>query len=88
MLNYRLTNCEECTTIPALLSDIDCKVTELAKRQYNDIVFGLNNPISRNVMFDLLTYKRILQYKTCNEEWANAYSVEEIAGKVKILIFK
>ena len=46
MLYTRLTNCIDCTTIPALLKDIDCKLTELANDQYNNIVFSLNKYIS------------------------------------------
>lgn len=88
MLTYRLTNCEECTTIPALLADIDCKLTELAKSQYNNIVFALNQYIPSIVILDLLNYKRILQCKTCNADYASCYSVDQIASKVKILIYK
>jgi len=88
MITYRLTNCVDCTTIPVLLTDIDCKLAELARNQYNNIVFGLNHFISPVVMFDLLNYKRILQCKTCNADYANCYSVEQIASKVKILKYK
>ena len=88
MITYRLTNCVECTTIPALLADIDCKVAQLSKILYNDVVFALNSPFPSIVMSDLLNYKRILQYKVCNADYANCYSVEQIAGKVKLLIYK
>jgi hypothetical protein len=88
MISYRLTNCVACTTIPVLLAEIDCKLTELAKSQYNNIVFALNHYIPSNVILDLLNYKRILQCKICNPDYASCYSVEQIAGKVKILIHK
>jgi len=88
MLNPRLTNCVDCTTIPALLSDIDCKMTELAKNQYNNIVFSLGRNIKPDVMSDLLNYKRILQYKYCNSEYADGYTVENIASRIKLLIHK
>jgi hypothetical protein len=88
MITYRLTNCEECTTIPVLLSEIDCKLTDLAKRQYSNIVFDVNKFVPRDVMLDLLNYKRILQFKSCNADYASCYSVEEIASKIKILINK
>lgn len=78
----------ETTTIPALLADIDCKLTEMSKDLYNDIIFALNNPISASVIIDLLNYKRILQYKSCNVEYANDYTVDQIASRVKILIYK
>lgn len=88
MLTYRLTNCIDFATIPSLLVDIDCKIAKLAKDQYNDVVFALNSPISSTAMLDLLTYKRVLQYKACNIDYAKNYSVEQIAGKVRILIYK
>jgi len=88
MLQPRLNNCVNCTTIPVLLSDIDCKLTELAKNEYNNIVFMLNFPVPGNVFFDLLNYKRILTYKMVNENYACKYTVEQIASKVKLLIHK
>lgn len=88
MLSVRLTNCVECTTIPSLLSDIDCKLTEMAKNQYNNITLALNLKINSVAALDLLNYKRILEYKFCNPEYASCYSVESIANRVKILIHK
>jgi len=88
MLNPKLTNCVDCTTIPSLLLQIDCKLKELAQNLYNNIVFALNHKIPSTAIIDLLNYKRILTYKLCNPDYTSCYSVESIAGKVKILIFK
>jgi hypothetical protein len=88
MLSPRLTNCIDCTTIPVLLTDIDCKLTDLAKDQYNNIVFSLNNTIPEVAIGDLLNYKRILTYKFCNPDYASKYTVAMIASKIKILIHK
>jgi hypothetical protein len=88
MLSPRLTNCVECTTISALLSDIDCKLSEMANNYYNNIVFSLNLPAKGVVMLDLLNYKRILTYKLCNEDYALPFTVEMIASRVKLLKFK
>ncbi len=88
MLNPKLTNCVDCATIPSLLSDIDCKIKELAIKQYNNIIYALGYTIPSEAFLDLLNYKRILQYKSCNADYASYYSVEEIAGRVKLLIFK
>jgi len=88
MLSYRLTNCEDCASIPTLLNEIDCKLTELGNGLYSNIVYGLRMYISSYAIADLLHYKRILQYKKCNPEYASCYSVEDIASKVKLLIFK
>jgi len=88
MLSPRLTNCIECTTITALLNDINCKLTEMANNEYNNIVFSLNRCSGGPVIDDLLNYKRILTFKYCNEDYVSCFSVEQIASKVKILIHK
>jgi len=88
MLQPRLTDCVECTTIPALLSDIDCRLTELANNQYNNIVFALNYQLPVTAIGDLLNYKRILTYKFCNPDYAIMFTVKMIASRVKVLIHK
>ena len=88
MISPKLTNCVDCTTIPSLLEDIDCKLTSLAKKEYNNTIFALNYPLQGVLWLDLLSYKRILQYKYCNAEYACDYSIQSIASKIKILINK
>jgi hypothetical protein len=88
MLSPRLSNCVECTTIPVLLHDIDCKLKELAQNEYNNLVFSLNKKTKREVIGDLLNYRRILTFKYCNPDYASCYTVDMIAGKVKLLIHK
>lgn len=85
MLSPRLTNCVECSSISALLSNIDCKLFELSDELYNNTVFILNRPFSGTVMSDLLNYKRILTYKFCNEDYAKNFTVDQIASKVRLL---
>ena len=53
MFTPRLTDCIDCTDITSLLSDIECKVTDIAKDLYNNTIFALNRPISGDIMFDL-----------------------------------
>jgi hypothetical protein len=88
MLSPRLTNCVDCSSIPSLLNDIDCRLTTLANNQYNNIVFSLNKNTSNDVLGDLLNYKRILTYKYCNPDYACRYTVKMIASRIKILIYK
>lgn len=88
MLSLKLTNCSECTSIPSLMQDIDCKLFELSKNLYNNTVFSLNKKINEDAILDLLNYKRILRFKFCNSEYASRYSVEQIASKIKLLKFK
>jgi|Laugrefa1bdmlbdn_1035148.scaffolds.fasta_scaffold03785_4 hypothetical protein len=88
MLTPRLINYPECSTIPALLNDIDCKLKQLAGNLYNNVVFILNQPVPAGAILDLLNYKRILTYKFCNPNYAKMYTVEMIASRVKLLISK
>ena len=88
MLQPRLTNCIECASIPVLLQDIDCKLTELAKIQYNNIIFSMNYSLACSPIGELLNYRRILTYKYCNPDYARHYSVQRIASRVKVLIHK
>ena len=88
MLSPRLTDCIDDSSIPVLLNDIDAKLTELAKIQYNNIIFSMNNNIVCGPIDDLLHYKQILTYKLCNENYAKCYTVKMIASRVKVLIHK
>jgi hypothetical protein len=88
MLSPRLTDCVNCSSITALLSDIDCKLVELSNNLYNNISYILNKPIPSAAILDLLNYKRILTFKLCNEDYAKHYTVEMIASRVKLLKFK
>lgn len=88
MLSPRLVNCIDCTTPQALIADIDCRLTELANNEYNNIVYILNLPFPGMVIGDLLNYKRILVNKLCNPDYASCYTVAMVASRVKILIHK
>lgn len=88
MLTPRITNCTECSDISSLLEEIDCRMTELAKSLYNNVIFSLNQQVPANVIIDLLHYKRILIYRICNSEYAGEYSLNKITSRVKLLKFK
>ncbi len=88
MINPRLNDCVDCTTIPNLLSDIDCKLKDLGNSLYNNTVFALNLPVPRTVFTSLINYKRILTYKLCNPDYCQCYTVKQIASRIKILIHK
>ena len=88
MIVPRVTSCSECSSIAILLQEIDCKLAKLGGNLYNNVVFMLNYNIPASVFIDLITYRRILQYKTVNPEYADKYTVEQIASKIKILKFK
>lgn len=88
MLSPRLTSCPECANIPALVLEIDCKLTELGKNLYNNISFMLNQPVPAEALLDLINYRRILIYKYFNPDYADCYTVNMIASRVKILKHK
>ena len=88
MITPRLTNCDSCASIATLLSDINCKVADIATSYYNNITLMLDYPMKDSVMFDLLSYQRILTYKSYNEDYASAFTIPMIVSKVKILKYK
>jgi uncharacterized protein (TIGR02145 family) len=83
MLTPRLTNCAECEDICSLIESIDCKVAEMSVSLYNNVVFMLNKSFDHELLSDLLNYKRILQYKVCNPNYAGCFTVNMIASKVR-----
>jgi hypothetical protein len=82
MLSPRLTNCPECANIPSLLRKIDCKLAELGNNLYNNISYMLNKPVPAGDILQLIGYRRILQYKYINPNYAHKYSVNMIASRV------
>lgn len=88
MLTPRLTNCTNCGDILSLITEIDCKVAEVSNSMYNNVIFMLNQSIPKDVIEDLLNYKRILTYKYCNPEYISTYTVNMIASRVKLLKYK
>lgn len=88
MLEPRLNNCIDCATIPVLINNIDAKIASLATEEYNNIVYDLNHYINGQVIFDLLEYKQILEWKFCNADYCKAFTVPMIASRVQILINK
>jgi hypothetical protein len=88
MITPKLTNNINCASVEALLADINCKLSDMAKMYYNNIRFMLNKPRKDDVMWDLLHYKRILTYRMYNSEYASDYTLEKIASRVKLLKYK
>lgn len=85
MLNPKLTNCVDCSTVETLLKKIDVKIFNISRDMYNNLAFMLNKKISGEYLNDLLQYKRILTYKYYNSEYISKYTLEMISNKVKLL---
>jgi hypothetical protein len=91
MLSPRLTDCVYDASIPATLLQIDEKLAYWANRQYNNIIFSMNNYIPGDVIEDLLHYKQILTYRLCNPEYAMVCGLPttpQVVSRVKVLIHK
>ncbi len=88
MITPRTTTCTECTDVDVLISDIDCQIAKLSGKLYNNIRFLLNRPFSAEAISKLLHYKRILQYKKIDATYLEYYTIEKIAGRIKILKYK
>jgi hypothetical protein len=91
MLSPRLINCVVNSSIPFTLTQIDERLTYWAVRQYNNIIFSMNNHIPGEVINDLLNYKQILTYRLCNPDYAMVCgkpSTSQIVSRVKVLIHK
>jgi hypothetical protein len=88
MLATKQLNCESCMTYTSLIEDIDCKLTKLSKDLYNNVIFALNNPVNRELFIQLMTYRRILNYRIYNSDYASPFTDEQITSRVKLLKFK
>ena len=91
MLSPRLTDCVIDASIPVTLTQIDERLTYWANRQYNNIIFSMNNYIPGEIIQDLLNYKQILTYRLCNTTYAMVCGVptdSQIISRVIVLINK
>jgi hypothetical protein len=88
MITPRLTTCSECSSITTLLQEIECKLATMSGALYNNMTLMLNQPVKASVFIDLITYRRILQYKAVNSDYAVYYTIDQIASKIKLLKYK
>ena len=85
MLTPRLTNAVYYNTIPVLMEEIDNAIASIANELYYNTIYSLHRNVACGPLSDLLQYKRILLYKSCNPNYCPDYSVEQIAGRVIVL---
>jgi len=88
MLSPRPSDCVQCSNALSLISTIDCKLAELAKAEYNNIIFALNKCVQDVQIGDLLNYKRILSYKAVNPSYACEFTVNTIASRIALYSLK
>lgn len=84
----RLTNCGECADIQSLIDDIDCKLAKLAGNMYNNITLMLGQKVNTDAVIYLMNYRRILQRKYSNPVYLSNFTLNSIAARVKLLIYK
>jgi hypothetical protein len=85
MLSLKVTNCRECALVSNLIDSIDCQLAKMANNLYFNIAYMLDKPVEGSKMSTLLHYKRILQYRSVNEDWAPDYCITDIASRVNAL---
>ena len=86
MLTPKQRRCSECAQISTLLDEIDCRLSKYGIGLFNNITLMLNKNVPMEDILDLLVYKRVLQYKSVNSEYACSTSILKIASKVKRLV--
>lgn len=77
-----ITTCKQCSEIPNLISIIDCKIAMEANKLYQNIVLMLNLPVDDCLIEELIHYKRILTYKSCEDGYAENFSIERITNQI------
>lgn len=88
MISPRLSECDDCSNIKKLIDDINCKIVELSNSSYSNIIYGFGKSIQFTLMYDLLHYRRILEYKAVNSDYLKEFPVNQISSKIRILIGK
>lgn len=88
MITPRLSECKDCANINNLINDINCKISDISKDMYSNIIFGFGKTTPFTLMYDLLHYRRILEYKAVNSRYLKEVTVSKIASRVRILIGK
>lgn len=86
MLTPRLTDALYYNTIPVLIEQIDLTLASIANELYYNTIYSLHKNVDCGPMIDLLNYRRILQYKSCNSTYAPDFTVDQIGSRVITLI--
>jgi hypothetical protein len=80
-----LVNNLVCGEIPALIDNINCKLTELAYALYNNTIYVMNKKGDNANILRLLNYREILTIKYCDPTYLEKFTIPMIASKVKLL---
>jgi hypothetical protein len=85
MVYPRLVNNLTCGDIPALISNINCRMMGLSYALYNNTIYAMNKKVAPDDMLRLITYKEILTIKYCDPDYLKEFTLPMIASKVKLL---
>jgi hypothetical protein len=87
MLTYDIRNCNDCKSLPDLLSEMDMEITLLSKVRRQNERFDINCNINKDDLDRLIIYRRILSkiyqnscYISCSMDLAS------IISKIKTMI--
>lgn len=75
-------NCQDTLKILAL---VDCKLAELGNNLYNNLSYLLNNNSDICTISKLIMYKRILLYKSNNQNYLKNWCLCNITNAIKHL---
>lgn len=88
MINPKISSCDDCSNIEGLIEDINCKIFDLSMNAYSNIIYGFKRSTRFTLMYDLLHYRRILEYKAVNSDYLKEVTVDKITSRIRILIGK
>lgn len=88
MLNIKITTCTSCSNILSLTSEIDSKLFYYANNNWNNVSLLLDLDYNQDAIGKLLNYKRILNKRLYNPNYACDIELNKIISQVKIYLNK
>jgi hypothetical protein len=83
-----ITYCTTCSNLAYLLDEIDERLKEFGHNQLNNIKLALKLEYDRDVVSDLINYKRIIYSRIRNPNYLCTYPIEKIYSRVIDLLKK
>jgi len=75
-----------CELATKLIDMIDSAVTYHGGAIFLNSAYMVERKVDKSLIFSLLTYRRILEHKKLNADYANRYTMQDIESRVKYLI--
>lgn len=90
MLVARIRECLDCGNLQSLLNEINCSIAQMGRNHWLNLSFDACNYYKRSDITLLLHYKRIIQKKIFNPDYACDcnYELASIVSRVKTLLLR